>query len=88
MAFEACSHGEVRNLADNIHRFDQSMAVCAFDSTIYRRAMIEIRVVGHLVDTLPRKGDTLLVVFRQFDDFRFVLAGDCVAIHADGNGWD
>jgi hypothetical protein len=83
VTIEAGTHCELRDLLNNIHVFHLSVAVHARDAAIHVNAVIEICVVRHSVNAFPGEGDAFLVVVRQFDDLRAILAGDGMAIHAD-----
>ena len=86
VAVQACAHRKFGDLPHNIHILHFSVAVHAVDAAVDVNAMIEVRVIGNLVDPLPWQSGPFFVILCQFDDLGFVLTGHTMAVHADGNG--
>jgi hypothetical protein len=70
MAVKASTHRKLVDLRENIHILHGPMTIRAPDAFVHVDAVVEIREIWHRVDALPRKGNALLIVFRQFNDFR------------------
>ena len=80
---QARAHCKLRHLRHHIHMFDIAVAIRTLNPAVYMDAVIEIRIIGNTMHTLPRKRYALFIILRQFDNFRFVFSGNGMAIHTD-----
>src|SRR5262245_58757833 len=83
MAAETPPHRERRELADAIHLLDRPMAPLALHTRDDVLTVVEVNVVGKVVNLHPRDGPLVLRGLLQLLDLRRLLLQHAVAVHAD-----
>lgn len=83
---DAIVHRPRACLFHNVHFLDVAVALLARDVLVDVDAVIEVCVIRYFVDPFPRHHLPFVVILRQTDDVRHVLAGDGVAVHTGRDG--
>ena len=88
MTIQTGAHSKFRYLCCTIHLFYFTMTVRTVDSLIHVHAMVKICIIRDTVNTLPWKRNTFVIIFSEFNNFRFVLARNGMTIHACRQCWN
>ena len=86
MAIQAPAHAQLLGLVDLLHLVHSAMAGDAADAPGDVGAVIEVDVVGQVVDPLPMDGPPPAALWRTSSSLALSVAIGCMAVHAGGRG--
>ena len=88
MAIEAPSHAERLHLIDLLHCIDATMARHATDSASHVGAVVEVNIVGQIMNPHPLDGFAGLETLAHRGQFFALGLDGAVTVHAGGRGRD
>ena len=88
VTFQAPLHGESFGLVDLFHLIDAPVTTFTTDPASHVGAVIEVHVIGQIVNSYPLDGNVLRVGLTNRQQLGAIGVNACVAIHARASGWN